>query len=69
MALPERITAQRTFTYDTEEARKAYFDINGVEPTDDDLLYLIESWAQEDLRSPLSRHDWSLLNPFTGSEL
>lgn len=55
-----RVTVTRSFTYDVEEIKNSIRQINNdpeQEVTDDEVLELIESWVQEDMRSPISRHE------------
>lgn len=51
------IVVMRTFTYNVEEIKKDWAENHdGTEPTDEDILNLVEEWVEEDMRSPLSRH-------------
>lgn len=68
MALPTRLTAMRSFTYNIEEIRDSWKDINGEEPSDDDILELVAEYYAEDLASPLSRTEITLVDPDTGDE-
>jgi hypothetical protein len=48
-SLPEYINAIQTFTYDVERVRESLRELNGgEEPTDADVLELIETWAAEE---------------------
>ena len=69
MELPSRITATRSFTYDTAEVRASYKDVHGETLTDEEIMDLIDEWITEDMRSPLSRHDVVVVNADTGEEL
>lgn len=51
------ITVTRTFTYDVEKIKKEWVENHGTEATDDDIMEQIQGWVDEDMRSPLSRHD------------
>lgn len=56
--MPKYIIAQRTFTYDVEEAKKTWAELHdGEVPDDDDIFEMCQEWAYEDMRSPASRHD------------
>lgn len=51
------IVVQRSFTYDVEKIKKEWAENhNGTEPTDEEILNLVEEWVEEDMRSPLDRH-------------
>lgn len=52
--LPERVVVTRTFTYFPKEL---VGDPTNSEYTYEDFLNTIEAWAQDDMRSPVSRHD------------
>jgi len=52
------IVCQRTFTYDLEQIVNDWKVMNGnVAPTDEEIWELVKEWAEEDMRSPASRHD------------
>lgn len=51
------ITVTRTFTYDVEKMKKEWVENHGTEATEDDIIEQIQGWVEEDMRSPLSRHD------------
>lgn len=53
----KRIIVTRTFTYDVEEIKKEWVENHGTEATEDDIIEQIQGWVEEDMRSPLSRHD------------
>lgn len=57
------VVAKRSFTYGIDEIVESLSEINGI-PKDEvsitDVLSMIDEWAYEDLRSPVSRHDLSL---------
>lgn len=57
------VVAKRAFTYGIDEIIESLSEINGI-PKDEvriaDVLGMIDEWAYEDLRSPVSRHDLSL---------
>ena len=57
------VVAKRSFTYGIDEIAESLSEINGI-PKDEvsitDVLSMIDEWAYEDLRSPVSRHDLSL---------
>ena len=61
--LPEYIMAQQTFTYDVE-ATRTYLREMDIEPTDEEVVSLIESWAEEEF----GWQNYSLLGP-DGEEL
>jgi len=65
MPLPNYITAIRTITYDTEQIRESLAEM--VEDpdsiSDDDIIGLIQDWADEDLNG-----DYRLLDE-DGNEL
>ena len=54
--LPERIVVTRTFTYDVESVVED-MESNGDEVTEDNLYAHVQRYVDEDLTSPLSRHD------------
>ena len=57
------VVAKRAFTYGIDEIVESLSEMNGV-PKDQvgimEVLSMIDEWAYEDLRSPISRHDLSL---------
>jgi hypothetical protein len=57
------VVAKRAFTYGIDEIIESLSETLGV-PKDkvriEDVLGMIDEWAYEDLRSPISRHDLSL---------
>ena len=69
MTTPKRITVTRSFTYDIEDIRLSYRETSGDTLTDDEVLDLINEWAQEDHASPISRHDLVMVDSDTGEEL
>lgn len=46
--LPKYINAIQTYTYDVESVRESLRELNGEEPTDADVIELIETWAAEE---------------------
>lgn len=51
------IVVMRTFTYDVEKIKTEWAENHdGAEPTDDDIFEMVEEWASEDMRQPLTRH-------------
>ena len=56
VGLPERIVVARTFTYDVEWAIEE-LEHEGIEPTQDAVIEYLSSQVDEDMRSPLSRHE------------
>jgi len=46
-SLPEYIHAQQTFSYNVEDTR-TYLRGMDIEPTDENVIELIESWAEEE---------------------
>jgi hypothetical protein len=55
--LPTEVVYTRTFTYHPAEAAQSWVDMNQTELTVEEVLQMIDEWAQEDMRSPASRHD------------
>ena len=55
--LPTQVIYTRTFTYDPIEVAQSWNDMNQTELTVEDILQMIDEWAQEDMCSPPSRHD------------
>lgn len=55
--LPTQVVYTRTFTYHPAEAAQSWVDMNQTELTAEEVLQMIDEWAQEDMRSPASRHD------------
>ena len=51
MSLPNYITAIRTITYDTEQIRESLAEMvdDPDSISDDDIIGLIQDWADEDL--------------------
>ena len=67
--MPKYITVQRTFTYDVEEVKATWAEMNdGEAPTDDEIFEMVKEWAYEDMRSPASRHDTTWVDE-NGNEL
>ena len=54
--LPERIVVTRTFTYHVEWALED-MESNGDEVTEDNLYAHVQRYVDEDMTSPLSRHE------------
>lgn len=46
--LGEFVYAQQTLIYDTQAARDYLYGLSGVDPTDEEVLVLINSWAGEE---------------------
>ena len=65
---PKVVTVSRRFTYDTNAIAEDWKEMNDADPEWDDVISLIEDWATEDLRSPISRHDVSYTDE-NGKEL
>lgn len=51
------ITVTRSFTYDVKDIADSIREVWQEDPTLDDVLDQIHAFAEEDLRSPMSRHD------------
>ena len=56
--LPERVVYTRTFTYNAKEVAQSWFDVHQTVMTAEEVLDLIRSYAEEDMRTPPSRHDF-----------
>ena len=56
VGLPERIVVTRTFTYITEWAMEDV-EHEDIEPTRDAVIEYIQRHVDEDMTSPLSRHE------------
>lgn len=55
-----KIIVHRTFTYDVGEIIQSIRDINNdpeLNVPDQEVWDLVSEWADEDMRSPASRHD------------
>lgn len=52
----KKIVVTRTFTYDVEKVVEEWIANHGKEPTEDEIMDLIEQWVEDDMRSPLDRH-------------
>lgn len=55
-----KITATRSFTYDTEKIKDTIRELNNdpnMEVSDDEAMDYINGYIEEDMRSPLCRHD------------
>lgn len=55
-----KIIVHRTFTYDVGEIIQSIRDINNdpeLNVSDQEVWELVSEWADEDMRSPASRHD------------
>ena len=63
MAMPERITVTRTYTYDVAQAIadirliSEHPDPNNLEIDLEEVLEYLEDWIYDDMRSPISRHE------------
>lgn len=56
--MSRKIVVTRTFTYDVDRVIEDWASMNdGIRPTEEEALELVEEWAYEDMRSPASRHD------------
>lgn len=69
--LSEYIIARRTFTYDVKEIKECIRDLQGdpdYEVSDEEVWDLVYGWVDDDMRSPLSRHDLSYVDE-NGNEL
>lgn len=66
--MPSRLTATRSFTYNVDEMLDSFYEFCGEYPTQDEALDMISEWYNEDLRSPLSRQEVTLIDPETGDE-
>ena len=56
VGLPERIVVTRSFTYEVEWAMED-LEHEDIEVTEDNLYALIQRHVDEDMTSPLSRHE------------
>ena len=54
---PKLITAARYFAYNPAKIAEDWEEMNGAQPEWEDIIELIREWAEEDLRSPISKHD------------
>jgi hypothetical protein len=60
-----KVTAVRSFTYDTEQVKDTIREMNNdpnMVINDDEVMDYIDGFIQEDMRSPLSRHDVTVVD-------
>ena len=60
MTMPKRINVIRTVSYDVAEIVDSIKELNNdpsLEVRFDEVIELVNTWAGEDLTSPISRHD------------
>lgn len=67
----KRITVMRSFSYDVSEIVDSVKELNNdpsLEVNFDEVMQLVNTWAAEDLTSPISRHDLVFMDE-NGEEL
>jgi hypothetical protein len=66
---PKMITVSRSFTYDLDDIQESWLETNPEPMSYDELMDMAMSYAREDLVSPITKHDLTIHDPYTGEEI